>query len=279
MSLWTLSPGEALRRMSEGGEIARFYRTFGMTISSGLTLSRALELLTAPEYERASRERAAVLRAAIGRGGTLADGAKEPPFMEIEEALLRLGEEGGSFNAATDALARFFEADHRLALAIKKGMARPFITMLAACFILPFPLLARYGLSAYCATALPMLALGLLSSGLTMWSIFMFLRGQPRYAVARMLWALATAIEAGLPIQRAVRLAAAALGPCTTARRMLQVPAASWEGRPLSETLPAVCRLPPTTRAILQTMERTGNVSTTLAWLAKNYEEGTFTAS
>jgi type II secretory pathway component PulF len=270
-----MTPREAFARMAEGGELARFYRSFGMAFSSGLTMTAALDLFTTEANEPAVRERATVLRESIARGGTLGDGAKLKPFFELEEALLRLGEESGGLDAAMAGLAAFFEADHRLAISIKAKLTKPFITMVAGCFIPPLPLLVRYGTGAYLATALPLLAVGLLASGFLMWSLFSFIRGQPRYAVARMLWALAIAIEAGLPIQRAVRLSAAALGPCATSRRMLQVPASSWQGRPLSETLAAVCQLPPTARAMLQTMERTGNASNTLRWLAKNYEEGT----
>lgn len=261
--------------MAEGGELARFYRSFGMAFSSGLTMTAALDLFTTAENEPAVRARAAQLREAVGRGQTLADGAKGPAFLELEGALLRLGEESGGFAAALDGLSRFFEADHRIALAIKQAMTKPLITMIAGCFILPLPLLARYGADAYFWAVVPALALGLLASGVTLWSLFTFTRGQPRYAIARLLWALAIAIEAGLPIERAVRLAAAALGPCATARRMLAVPAANWQGRPLSETLPAVCRLPQTARTMLMTLERTGDASNTLRWLAKNYEEGT----
>lgn len=261
--------------MSEAGEVARFYRALGVTSAGGLPLRQALALLSTAESEPAGRARAGSLGAALARGGTLADGARGPPFTALEEALLRLGEETGCLDATLAGLAAFFEAEHRVARRVQARMVQPFVTGLAACFVLPAPLAVRFGAAAYLAAALPLFSLLLLKSGAAMWLLFTATRDKPRYAVGRLLWALATALEAGLPIQRAVQLAADALGPCATATALRAVPAASWQGRPLSETLPEVCRLPRTATVMIETMERTGDTVTTLRWLAKAFEEGT----
>lgn len=278
MSLWNLNPREALQRLSEAAELSRFYRAFSAAYSSGLPLLQGLELLSSEEYERTTRQRATALRTSIARGGTLGEGARQGRFLALEEALLALGEQTGRLEVTLPALSRFFDADDRIARRIKASLAKPFITGLVACFVLPLPIAFQVSTTAYLATALPMFALLLLLSGTVLAARFTAARNQPRFAIARMLWALAIAIESGVSIDQAVRLAAAALGPCSTSRALLKVPATHWQGRPLSQTLGAVCRLPATAHAVVQTMERTGDTSSTLRWLAKAYEEGTIDA-
>ncbi len=71
-----------------------------------------------------------------------------------------------------------------------------------------------------------------------------------------------------------MKLAAAALGPCSTAKKLLSVPDIEWQSRPLSENLGKTCDLPKSAIFAVQNMERTGNTTNTLRWMATAFEEG-----
>jgi type II secretory pathway component PulF len=257
-----------------GRDLAAFYRAFGAAWSAGLPATEALRVLAPARGGGVVGLRVKALRASLRAGETLAEGARQGPFLELERALLALGEETGRLGETVAALAAFFEADHRVALRIIRQVFPRLVTAFAGCFIVPAPLAFKVGLGAYAAASLSALGVTTFFSGALLWLLFERARSRPQYAVARLLWALALAIEAGLPLYRVVPLAAAALGPCTTARRLLAVPPGQWDGQPLS-TLADACQLPRSARAMLETMERTGDTTTTLRWAARAYEEGT----
>ena len=52
-----------------------------------------------------------------------------------------MGEESGGLEGILQLLGTYFQAEHRMTLWVKKKMAYPMINMVAAIFILPFPVL------------------------------------------------------------------------------------------------------------------------------------------
>lgn len=275
MSPQFLSLPAAFRRMGEAGELARFYGALGLSYSAGLPMTTTLASLCNPDAEETARRRAVPLREAIAAGGTLADGARAGGFLDLEVALIELGETSGRLQVTLAALAEFFEADQRLALEIKSRVFKLMINPIAGAFILPLPILYKFGLKPYLLMSVPMLAATLAGGGMLAWWSFTSTRGAPRYAIARFLWALALGLEAGLPIVRSIHLAAAALGPSTTATRLFSVPTSEWSRSELAVTLARTCELPRNAIMMVENMERTGNTASTLKWMAKAFEEGT----
>ncbi|MDB4887509.1 MAG: hypothetical protein JWN79_2947, partial [Gemmatimonadetes bacterium] len=85
---------------------------------------------------------------------------------------------------------------------------------------------------------------------------------------------LGTAIEAGLPLGRALRLAAAASGDAGIERYVGTIPERTLDTQPLVASLAGCPRITPELRAVLANAERTGDFTGTLARLADLYEDG-----
>jgi type II secretory pathway component PulF len=96
----------------------------------------------------------------------------------------------------------------------------------------------------------------------------------PALVRARLARALATAIEAGLPLPRALRLAADASADEEVRRFVRALDERALVERPMAETLARCPRMSPDFLAVLATAERTGDFRTTLTRLAALYEDG-----
>ena len=96
----------------------------------------------------------------------------------------------------------------------------------------------------------------------------------PALVRARFARALATAIEAGLPLPRATRLAAAASANDDVTRYVRALSERALTERPLAETLARCPHMSPDFLALLATAEQTGDFRSTMARLATLYEDG-----
>jgi len=267
---------EARRRMAEAGELAAFYRALVLEVAAGLPLDRALAPFAAGAVARPVRERARTLAHAVRSGRSLEDGmaASGSVFWPLERTLLALGEERGRLEEVTGLLGRFFDADHRVARAIRGRAVLPALYGGAAAVILPLPLLFHgpawvYGLVAVSGLA----ATALLGTGAAL-AWFEARREAPREAMARLCWALAAALELGLSTDRALILAAEASAPSPVSSALARLPASLRHGVPLSRALRASGRVPAVVLASLENAERSGETRGTLRHLASLCESG-----
>jgi type II secretory pathway component PulF len=253
---------------------AEFYRMWSAGHSAGLSHPASLENM-------GERESAAVedmrrwLLAGTRRGADLATLVKTggARFEDFERALLTLGAESGRLDQALQLLAGFYTKKHQLMLWIRKKMVYPAFTLLAACFVAPLPLLVAGNTAAYVVIALSGVALiALNSAGLIAAAAARYGR-RPPLARARMARALATAVEAGLPLPRAVRLAAEASAHSAIRQFVARLDERRLATSPVSESLAGCPHLTPEFVAILATAEHTGDY-TPLSRLAELYEDG-----
>lgn len=252
---------------------SEFYRQWWAGHHAGLTHPRILE--TMEEYERSPTVQAlrrAVL-AATKRSASISQVTRQQPrlFQPFEAALLRLGEESGALEHCLRLLADYFAGEHRMILWVRKKLAYPMMNAFAACFIAPFPMLFFGNATLYMLTALSGVAALALAGGGILAAVARWYCRKPAFVLARLLRALTTAIEAGLPLGRSVELAVeAADSPELIAhvkaqgRRVVeQPPSATFTGAP---------GLPHEVVASMRVAEATGDYGETLGRLATLYD-------
>lgn len=264
----------AMRALDDGCHRAEFYRMWRAGYAAGFPHPKSLEIM-GPRQSPLSEDARAWLLAAAKRGRPVAEAVRAggARFEEFERALLTLGEESGSLERALELLAEFYTRKHRLMLWVKKQMAYPLFTGIAACFIAPFPLLFFGHTTAYVLAAFGGVTWLLLGAGSLVAAVAASYGRKPAMARARMARALATAIAAGLALPRAVRLAADASANPDIRSFVHRYADQELATRSLGDTLAGCPHLTPEFVAVLATAEHTGDFSG-LARLAELYEDG-----
>jgi type II secretory pathway component PulF len=263
----------AMRALDDGRHRAEFYRMWRAGYAAGFTHPKSFQVMgtrESPVSERArmifftgTNEGKSVVQVLRGGG----------PFEDFERALLTAGEESGTLDEALRLLGDFYTQKHKLMLWVKKQMAYPFFTMLAACFIAPFPLLFFGKTLLYLLTAFGAVAVLLASSGAMVASVAASYGRKPALSRARMARALATAIEAGLPLPRAIRLAGDASANPQIKSYLQRFSERDLATRPIAQTLSVCPHMAPDFLAIIQTAEKTGDFSA-VTRIAELYEDG-----
>lgn len=264
----------AIRALDDGRHRAEFYSMWRTMYAAGLAHPKAFETM-GPRQSQLTEEIRQWLLAGTKRGRPLEElikaGARR--FEVFESALLTLGEESGSLEEALRLLADFYMKKHLLMLWVKKKMAYPIFTGLAACFIAPFPLLFFGNPVAYLMSAGSGVLMLLAGAGGAIAGAAARYGRQPAMARARMARALTTGIEAGLTLPRAMRLAADASANPEIREHISRIGERELSTQSIGESLQGCPHLTPEFVAIIATSERTGDFSG-LAKLADLYEDG-----
>ena len=268
---------EALERIRHGGALSFFYRSLALGLGGGLPLSQGLELLRGPESRQPVRARADVLLGAVRSGRDLAAAiaAVQPLFLALELTLLRLGETQGRLQESCQALAWYFDCDDRVARKIMLSLLPPFFTLGVGGVVLPLPIAFIAGVGPYLALVAGSWLLTFFLAGTSFLRIFDLERGRPRWAMARLCHALATALEMGIPPPYAAELAADAVAPAELAVALRGVSTSVRPDEPMSRVLRMTGHAPSHLLAALENAERTGETAGTLRHLAMLYEQGT----
>ena len=264
----------AFRSLDDSRHRAEFYRMWRTGYSAGFTHPTSLDTMgprQSPLVEDARQWRLAGTRRGRGIEELVRAGGRR--FEDFERALLPLGEETGTLDDTLRLLADFFTRKHTLMLWVKKQMAYPFFTAILACFVAPFHLFYFGYVRAYFVAAFSGVAVLLLSAGGLVLAVSRFYGRKPPLARARMARALATAIEGGLPLGRAIRLAADASANDAIRAFVARQGERQLSGRSISESLAGCPHLTPEFAAIIETAERTGDFSA-VTRLAELYEDG-----
>ena len=264
----------AWRTLDDSRDRAEFYRMWRAGYAAAFTHPKSFETMgprAAPTVEAARRW----LLDGTKRGRDVAElvAAGGARFEAFERALIPLGEESGNLDNTLRILADFYMKKHKLMLWVKKQMAYPFFTALFACVIAPLQLLLFGHERAYFVIAGSGIAGILLGASSIVVAVAARYGRKPPLARARMARGLATAIEAGLPLGRAVRLAADA----SASPEIRAFVAAKSEHQLIAGTIAATLagcpHLTPDFIAVLQTSELTGDFGA-IARLAELYEDG-----
>lgn len=275
-----MRPGLAatLRAFDDGRDRAEFYRSWRAGVSAGLTHPRILTAIGASRdaLRGTTREIRRHLLEGTTAGKDIATLVRQRPalFEPFEAALLTLGEESGQLEPVLTALGEFFWRQYKMMLVVKKRLAYPMFVALFATFIGPLPLVFMGQSRAYVAiVVLGLLAWAALGGSVLAGRAQAYQR-EPAFVRARLARALATALEAGLPLGRAATLAVRAAGSPGLTAHVRRFDERALTSQPLSRTLEGAPGLTPEFHAALLVAERTGDFRTTLRKLAELYEDG-----
>lgn len=242
---------------------------------AGLTHPAILETMGPRESAPTEAIRSWMLEGTRG-GESVADRVKAggDRFEDFERSLLTFGDEAGQLDQALRLLGDFYTRKHRLMLHVKKELAYPVVTGLAACFIAPLPILIVVGnAGAYLAAALTGVALVLLGGGALIAAVATRYGRRPAMARARFARALATGIQAGLTLPRAVRLAADASAHPEIVAHVRRATDRQLGTTSITDSVADCPHLTPELLAVLRTAEETGDFQP-LERLAELYEDG-----
>jgi type II secretory pathway component PulF len=268
------SAAAALRALDDSRHRAEFYRMWHAGFSAAFTHPQTLETMATRESAGVEDARRWVLGGVKrGRGVTETVRAGGDRFDDFERALIALGEESGRLEHTLRLLADYFTRKHRFMLWVKKQMAYPMMTTFAACFIAPFPLLFYGYPAAYFASAISAAALLVAGGGALVIAASKTFGRKPHVARALFTRALAMAIEAGLPLDRALRLAADASANDEIRAYFDGQSNRVLGGTSIAATLAACPHVTPELLTVIDTAERTGDF-TVVTRLADLYEGG-----
>ena len=267
VAAWTL--------LSASRHRAELYRMWHAAESAGFTVPAAMETMGVQQASDAERLRRWLLegtRTGAGVGDLARTGAHW--LDAVERALLELGAESGTLQRSLQLLGDYHSAKHRMMLSVTKRLTYPLFTGLCATVIAPIPLLVGGHAGAYLGLVTVGLLAWLAGGGAIVQAAANHFGRAPALVRARFARALSTAIEAGLPLPRAVRLAAAASADDDIQRYLRTFSERALTERPITETLASCPHMSPEFLSMLATAERTGDFRNTMAKLALLYEEG-----
>lgn len=223
----------------------------------------------------ADRIRAAFSKA-TAEGRTLTSVTQEHArlFDPFEGALIELGEESGALEQSLRLLADWFVRQHKLLLAISKQQTYPIFLLLAAAVIGPLPLLFKQQERAYFWIAGLGVAAWWFMGGTIITMVSRNSAMRLRFAQARLLRALTTAQEAGLPLDRTIDLAVRACANDALASHVARIPEKRRRSQTLAQTFGGCPVVTPAMLGVMKVAEETGDYRTSLGRMAELYEDG-----
>jgi type II secretory pathway component PulF len=265
----------AYRQLDDGRHRAEFYRMWHTAANAGFTNEKSFQAM-GPRHSPHVEEMRLWLLDGARRGQRVTyllktGGAR---FEPMERALLKLGEESGTFVEALRLLAEFYHSKHRLILWVKKQMAYPMFSALCMVFIAPFPLLYFGQWQAYTGFVVTGCVAWVVSGGSFVMAVAQSYGKRPPLVRARFARALATAVEAGLPLARSIRLATEAAADPALSVFVNKMDEHQLQAGSLAETFAGAPYMSPDMIGALAIADRTGDFSTTLRRLAELYEDG-----
>ncbi len=265
----------AYRALDDGRHRTEFYRMWRTAVHAGFTNEKALKTIGRRHAPHVEEMREWLLDGARrGQRVTYLVRTGGKRFEPMERAILVLGEETGTFEQSLQLLADFYQAKHRLILYIKKQMSYPMFSALCMVFIAPFPLLYFGQAAAY---------IGFVATGCIAWvtaggSFLMMMARRygatPAMVRSRFARALATGVEAGLPLAHAIRLASEAAADPALSAFVDGMDEHQLVAGQLHETFSNAPHMTADMIGALAVADRTGDFSTTLRKLAELYEDG-----
>jgi type II secretory pathway component PulF len=262
------------RALDDGKHRAEFYRMWRVGYAAAFTHPKSLETMGPRQSPQTETLRRWILDG-TNKGKTLADLVKVSGsrFEDFERSLLTLGEETGRLDDALRLLGDFYMKKQELVNAVKKKMAYPMFNGVAACFIAPliFAFTGRVG--TYFAVAFGSVTLLVLAGGSIIGAVAGRYGRKPILARARMARSLAIAIEAGLTLPRALRMAAQASANPEIRNHVWRFSEKQLASQSAVATLAGCPHLTPDFVSYLETAEKTGDYSL-LSKLADMYEDG-----
>jgi len=118
------------------------YENIATMLNAGIDLKKTLHT-SVNGAVRELHDAVIVIEKSVGKGSTLSGAFKKHPkiFPVFDRALIEAGEKSGRLPEVFQSLADWYRLKARMLLIIKSGLMRPFLTLTAAAFIIPFPVI------------------------------------------------------------------------------------------------------------------------------------------
>jgi type IV pilus assembly protein PilC len=267
------SVAAVLRAFDDGRDRAEFYRGWRAGLAAGMTHPAILSKI-GPRKGLANEVRAHLLEGTSAGLGVAQCVRRRPKLFEpFEAALLAMGEESGRLEPVLLALGDFHFRQYKMIQKIKQALSYPLFVSLVAVFIAPLKLVFMGQTGTYVALVVTGLAAWFFLGGIIFaWRAQAYQR-RPAFVRARLARTLAMGLEAGLPLPRAVRLAAAASGDPVVAQHVARLDERTLGGQSLEATFTGVPAVTPDFLGTLRVTSATGDC-TALSRLAELYEDG-----
>ena len=263
-----------MKSFDDGRDRAEFYRGWRMGLAAGLSHPMILSKpIARGGLVGAIRDH---LLEGTSQGKDIAaltrSGARY--FEPFEAAILSMGEESGQLEEMLTHLADFHTKQYRVILQVKKWLSYPLFVSLFAVVILPIPLIFRGMMTAYWTATIGGLISWFAFGGIAIGRLAQRYQRRPPFVRARFARTLSLCIGAGLPLPRAVTLAADASGDPLLARHVRRFGERALASQPLSVTLAQAPVMTPELHAALLVAEKSGDYAGPVGRLADLYEDG-----
>lgn len=268
---------KAHRALVDAERRSAFYRGWGAAFGMGATHPVALKELGL-QFGAGDTER---LRQYLGKAvterATLKDAIEKAPagmLEPFEGALIKLGEETGSLDRSLRMLADWYRGQHKMLLKLWSKSTYPLFLTLFAAVALPLPLVFQGRADDYFKLAGAGVAVWYLFGGNVVYLAARLSAGRGKWVRARLARSIATAMEAGAPIDRVIELSLGAAASPELERCVKRVPLAKRRAQPLSQTLRGCPGVPDELLAAIQVAESTGRWNESVGRMGELYEEG-----
>src|ERR1019366_8798812 len=189
------------------------YRAWSTGLAAGLSPNLVLEQMGRIPYTAVEEvRRYLVVGLDQGKSIPALVGARPNLFAPFEGAVLSAGDQSGTLDRSLRLLTDYFAGDNRRRLKVRDALLYPVFLGLVASFGLPFVMMHKSPVERYSKAIVLLLAAFLLLGGVFMSAFASMLLNTWSRTRARFATVLASMLEAGLPLGRAVRVAVDASG-------------------------------------------------------------------
>lgn len=267
--------GHARGAIGDAKARAELYRLWQAGLHAGLTHASVLETMGVRTESAKAEEWRQKLLSGTKQRRAIASIVKQHAGLTqpFEAAILTFGEESGSLEQSLRTLGAHFQGELRLLLKLWSKMTYPLMVSLVAVLIAPLPLLITSGTRTY----LVIVAVGLVAwyglGGTVIGAFAARYALRRQFVLGRLGRALANGIEAGLPLDRVVSLAAAISGHPEVIAHVQRIPARERGSRPISEIFAGCPVVPPDMISAMRVGELSGDYSGSLRKMADLYDQ------
>ncbi len=273
--------------------LANFSKQAGISIKSGLTMTRTFQLITRETKDRRLRSALNEVNADISRGSTLTEAvrAHASRFPSIFVQMVEAGESSGHLENVFSQLADYFDTRLMLKRATIRASIYPMVqlTMAYAVFCLivvvfspnkqaMISTLGSYTLAAVIALVMARFFFSRTAIGKAIWDRFLLsvpvLRSVTiKLCMARFSRTLAMQLESAIPIAEAIERSALVAGNGAIATNLKRMAEPIRRGSNLAEAVRKSNMVPPMVSEVLAVGEETGNFTEALERVADIYED------
>ncbi len=284
-----------MKKVMNGKALSRYYSDLSKMARSGLTIEKGLSMMKL-DKEGVLFRMLDLLEDHVRRGGSLWEGMSRYPesFDRFQVMTVKAAEESGTVSETFGGLARYYDMRHREMLRFRVSLIYPVLLLHAAVLLPPLKYLFSDNLGrSYWSVVLPVLltVYMLVAGGIIFWKRFCR-TGRMRLAVdefilrlpvfgklarslslVRVLRALSSLHNAGVPPVMAVRQAIGTSGNSALARQLEAALAVLEEGGTFTDFFTFAAVLPPIQLSLVAVGEETGMFGESLDSMVRHMED------